>query len=379
MPIRKIEGKKGISYRVYFIYTEDGKKKSYSKSGFKKKTDAKKHEREIISKIEQGKLVYVENKISFNDVFLEYMEIVGQYKYAVSTYKTYMNKFETHIKNVIGESLISSMRFKDIQEFFNGLSNNSRSLNLDIKKIFNVTFNYAIKNDYIEKSPMSMIQVTGYKNVKEKQVISLSELEDLVALLISKDHKRNMFTYYSYAVSLYLGYYLGTRISETLAFEKDDFDFQANEVHINKRLESKDTKNGLYVTDKMKTPCSNAILPLCEPLKGILLEWFKYNPNDLVCCHENGDYIRYELLNRDINKYALKLGFKFNSHMLRYTFSTNLIQNNVSIKTASELSRHSNPTTTLNYYVHTSKEEKQEAIFSVFNQKKVMPKVCQKH
>lgn len=43
---------------------------------------------------------------------------------------------------------------------------------------------------------------------------------------------------YSYIIGMYCGYYLGLRISEILALEKSDFDFEANTVFISKKVES---------------------------------------------------------------------------------------------------------------------------------------------
>lgn len=368
MAIRERRGKKGITYQVYIRYKDKfGVDRSYSKSGFLKKREAIRHENEILIKIEKEDVLLKKPNLTFNEVFYEYMKIVGVKKYAVSTACTYYSKFHTHIENSIGKFLISQIKYKDIQMFFNKLGNNSKALNLDIKKIFSVTFQYAIKNEYVDKNPVSLIEVTGKESIVKKQVLSLEEINQLVDLLTEENTNRDMFVYYAYCIALYIGVYLGTRISETLALEKDDFDFIENTVQINKRLESRDKEKGLYVTHKLKTSSSKATLPVCKPLKEILVRWFEYNDNDLVCCKRNGDYIRYESLNRAINKEAIKLGFHFNSHMLRHSYSTHLISNNVPIKIASELARHSDVSTTLNVYVHPSSVEKEEAISKTFN------------
>lgn len=368
--IRERKNKKGNSFQVYIRYTDKhGKKRSYSKSGFSGIRLAQRHEREVLNLIESGKTdVLIYKNLSFNKVFLEYMEVVGKQRYAVSTYNTYMSKFGKHIQNSIGASLIRTLSYKELQEYFNALGViNTKALNLDIKKIFQVTFNYAMKNEYIEKNPVPYIEVSGKASKEKKQTLSKVELELLVRALVDPSKKKNdPFEYYSYSIAIYIGYYCGTRISETLALEKKDVDFENNLISIDKRLESKDYNRGLYVTSRLKTDASKAVIPMCEPLKAILLEWFKYNHNELVCCKKNGDYIRYENLNRTVNRLAKELGFTFHSHMLRHTFSTNLIQNNVPIKTASELTRHAQVSTTLDIYVHTNQADKEKAIQSTF-------------
>lgn len=368
--IRKRKGSKGnITYQVYIRYTDKyGIKKSYCKSGFQGLRLAQRHEKKVLSLIQNDNMnLMTYDHLTFNQVFLEYMEIEGASKYAISTYNTYMSKFRKHIQDTIGKCLLHSLKYKEIQSFFNGLDNNSKALNLDIKKIFQVTFSYAIKNEYIDRNPMNLISVSGRETCKTKKIISKRELELLVERLEQiAPVRKDPFEYYSYIIALYVGFYCGTRISETLALEKNDFDLDKGYVVINKRLESKDKDSGLYVTSKLKTEASKASIPVCNTLKEILVEWFAYNKNDLVCSKGNGDYIRYEQFDRVTSKEAKKLGFIFHSHMLRHSFTTNLLKHDVSPKTASELCRHAQVSTTLDIYVHPSESDKEKAIQNTF-------------
>lgn len=373
MCIKVIHNKCGDSYRTCIKYKDSkGIEHSYSKT-FKKRKDAEKHEKLMKAKIASEKEIKKECKKTFNQVFVEYMNTTrAKRKYAISTYNTYLSKFKKHVENTkTGKSYISALKNNDIQAYFDdlGQTNNSKALNKDIKKIFQVTFKYALKQDYIEKNPMFDIEVTGKETNKENHILSLSELEKICELLCEKRKGKDMFLNYSYCMALYVGYYTGLRISETLALEKSDIDFGSNIIQISKRLESKDRKKGLYVTSQLKTKSSYSNMPLCEPLKKVLIEWFNYNTNELVCCHENGSYIRYECFNRSILKCAKELGFRLSSHDLRHTFTTNLIRHNndVDIKTAQELVRHSDPNTTIKIYAHSDIDQKRNAINSVFN------------
>lgn len=57
--------------------------------------------------------------------------------------------------------------------------------------------------------------------------------------------------------------------------------------------------------------------------------------------------------------------------MLRHTFATNLITNDVDIKTTQELIRHNNFNTALSSYTHINSEHKNEEINSAFGLKSV--------
>lgn len=175
--------------------------------------------------------------------------------------------------------------------------------------------------------------------------------------------------YESYCIAIYIGYYTGLRISEILALQKDDFDFLNMEVSITKRLESKDTEKGLYITDRLKSHASRSVLPICERLKDILFDWFMNNPYDWVCCNGKGEFLRYELFDRTVRQHANELGIEFHSHMLRHSFVSNLVKHNVSPKIISELTRHANVSTTLNIYAHADEQEKRKAIDITFASK----------
>lgn len=56
------------------------------------------------------------------------------------------------------------------------------------------------------------------------------------------------------------------------------------------------------------------------------------------------------------------LEFHLHPHLFRHTFATRLIEKGVNIVTVSKLAGHANVNTTIKYYIHTSKEEKQSAV-----------------
>lgn len=364
------KSKSGFTWSIRFEY-EDlyGCKQQYSKSGFSTKKEALDHGEKMKAELEKNGGIRYQSELTFNEVFEEYMEVEGKYKYAPSTKMYYMNTFNNHIKNSIGEVKISMLRYKNIQQYFNGLDSKGKATTKNIKKVFCVTFKYAFKNEYVKENPMPMIEARGVENHPIKtDVVTADQLESLVdSLLETSQGRKATFTSYSMCVFLYLGYYLGTRKSETLAICKEDVDFKHNCISINKRVEYHGLKaDELYLTETLKTKGSTAEIPMCQPLKIILQQWFEYNPYDLVCCNEDGDIINPYDVDNVLNKHAQKLGFKFRSHNLRHTYISNLVSNGIDIKTVSELARHSDVRTTLQVYTHTSEEAKRDAINHTF-------------
>ncbi len=365
--------KSGFSWSVRFNYEDSyGIVKQFSKSGFETKKQAldfgtkKKMELE-----ENGGILYNIDK-TFNEVYEEYMEVEGFQKYAPSTILMYQSKFKNYIKNDIGQIKIKDLHYAKLQKYFNKFTEGTKGTHTNIKKVFCVTFKYALRCGYIKENPMPMIEVRGDKEETEKDVITYEQLESLVdSLLTTKQGKHVGFSCYSMCIFLYIGYYLGTRKAETLALTKDDIDFDNDFVYIDKQLEYLGlTNNEFHSVNRMKTKDSKSKLPLCLPLKQILQEWFKYNPYDLICCKEDGSFMNPTTINHTLSENAKSLGFYFTSHMLRHTFITNLVNSGVDVKTTSKLARHSNVTTTLQVYTHVSEKNLENAIDTTFNKEK---------
>lgn len=364
--------KKGYVWVVKFYYKDElGIKRRFSKSGFTSKAEAEKYGIKVQNELKKNHGKKAPSNLTFEDVFNEYMEVEGKYKYSHSTEMYYLNSYKNHVKKNIGQLKITDLHYLSIQKYFNSLDQLGKATNKNIKKVFCVTFKYAQKVGYIDENPMPMIEIRGIDKKTEYEIVTIDQIERLVdSLLEEKQGRKVTFSSYSMCVFLYLGYYLGTRKSETLALTKDDVDFQNNFVYISKRLEYHGLKRSeFHSTNRMKTKGSNAKIPLCQPLKEILLEWFDYNPYDLICCMEDGDFLSPYNVDCVLSKHSKKLGFKFRSHMLRHSFVSNLIHNGVDIKTTAELARHSDVRTTLQVYTQVSEANKVEAIQNTFNVK----------
>ncbi len=225
-------------------------------------------------------------------------------------------------------------------------------------------FNHALKMQYIQFNPLTLVDVQGVENkMDHKNIICDTDFYELVIALKDTDK----FTYFAYAIALEIGFYTGLRISEVLALNKDDIDFENDLIYANKKLVYKGLKKDeFYATHQMKSKKSNSTIPLAQPLKQSLTEWFEINLDDKVICNEDGYYINPNVLSMNVKKLAKTLNIDFHFHMLRHSFITNLVYNGVDVKTVQELARHSNINTTMSVYTHIQEEQKKAAINHVF-------------
>ena len=372
MSIREREGKKGITYQVYFPYKNElGISCIYRKGGFNTKKEAKAHETLLKAQIAKNGYLNQDCELTLDHVFKGYFETFKKRKVSNATIQHYENIYKNHIKQALGHYKIIKLKYPTLQKYFNECSNLSKGLQENIKKVLNNVFKYACKCCYIENNPVSLVDLTGIEPTEKKKTITYQELEMIIETTKNRDCK-DSFRNYSIVISLYIGYYSGLRLCETLALEKSDFDFINNEIHITKQLDciGKQTKV-LKTTNKLKTNSSSAVIPLAEPLKEILVKWFNKNPYNHVICDIEGNYIHDSFIKTTLKQISKKTNIYFHFHMLRHTFISNLANNGVEPQIAKELARHSDIATTMNIYTHVNEDKQKQAINNVFGSKSV--------
>lgn len=377
MSIRKRTSKKiisGYTYQVYFSFVDNmGVHRDYFKGGFVTKKDAQTHE--IIKRKELMDYgdVLANRDITFNEAFEEYMELKGKPEYAKATTQYYLSSHRLYIINTIGKSKLRMLKYRDIQKFFNELDVGISTAK-NVKKIFDVTFRHGMESDYIRETPMHYVKLHNRPD-KKKEVITITKekLDEILEKMIivdkhAPDKDYTQFNYYAYAVAIFIGWYTGLRVSETLGLKKRNFDFENNVIHIEQRLQYHGIKKSdLHDTEKLKTKNSKATIPLASKLKEGLLIWFEKNPYETVVCVIYGNSILPASLNHRIKKVAVAVGIpEFHYHCLRHSFATNLANNDVKPRVRMELVRHASVDTTENYYTHVSNENKTQALESVF-------------
>jgi len=366
MSIIKVASKKaknGYTYKVTFKYKEYGVTTSYSKSGFATKKEAKEHESMVKAEIKEKGCIKKECTKTLDEVYQEFLK-VGCNVYQSNTVYDTKSKFKM-VSVQLRNTPIARIDYPMLQEYFNSIQQKGLERNKSVKKALNRVFKHALKMQYINTNPLELIEIIGIETKLDHDVILDSD--DFYALIGAlKDIEK--FNHHAYAIAVEIGFYTGLRISEAFALDKCDIDFENDIIHVNKKLVYRG-----YTTHLMKSAKSNAIIPLAPPLKQSLIEWFKINPYERIICDIDGIYISPNVLSKSVKKIALSLDINFHFHMLRHSFITNLVTNNIDVKTVQELARHSDINTTMSVYTHIQEEQKKTAINNVF------PKVYSKN
>lgn len=274
----------------------------------------------------------------------------------IRTFERYEQIVEKHIINVLGQYELRDLTPLILQHFITQMLNNgniktnrglsANSVNciisvlqnsLKTAQLLNYTHNY-IANKIVRPK------------IIEKQVLCFSVLEQ------SKIEK---YVLSSNKIKLYgiiLCLYTGLRIGELLALQISDIDFDRHSISISKSCH--DGKRG-RVIDAPKTPSSTRIIPIPKQLCPLLKKLIKNSKCDYLISDKDKpisvrSYQRsFELLLKKLN--IEHKGF----HSLRHTFATRALECGMDVKTLSEILGHKNPNITLNRYVHSMFEHKQ--------------------
>ena len=115
----------------------------------------------------------------------------------------------------------------------------------------------------------------------------------------------------------------------------------------------------IYVQKPEKDEKNNTILRLIPVEKCVAPTLPRAR---LICVYENGKYSSTDSFKYPSRIIHYELGFAFDFHSLRHTHATRLIEAGVSPKTVQARLGHENIETTLQTYVHNTKQMEENAV-----------------
>lgn len=264
----------------------------------------------------------------------------------------------TNINNIYISKYFDIDPKSDYQKIINTLSKlasvYSASLVRSIQGLLLRAFNFAVQNKLIKKN-MPLPLKAKCKDSKKVDSLTKDEQNKIESYILSKHNQYN----YGVLISMYSG----LRLGELLALKWQNIDLKNKVMLIclttSKRLEN---HKQIDIESSPKTLSSTREIPLNNKLISIL-KILKCNNTEYVLTNRKNSKIDYRTYQESFRRLLVKLHIKHHGfHSLRHTFATRLLENNVDIKTISELLGHSTPTITLNRYVHTSLDNKRKAM-----------------
>ena len=294
--------------------------------------------------------------MKLHQVVNRYLESI-KYQIKKRTYLHYQNLYEIYIKKYFDQNtkrLTNEILNTTMQMLLERYSN---SLVKTIKSVLNRSLNFAYENKIMKKQLFITLKIQN-KSEKQIECFSQNEQVQLERYILEKEK------HYHYGILISL--YTGLRLGELLALKWQNVDFKNKILKITLTT-SKCLENHKQISLETtpKTNSSIREIPLTADLIKILKE-LKAESCEYVISNKNGQKVDYRTYQKSFENLLKRLNIKhYGFHSLRHTFATRLLENGVDIKTISELMGHSNPTTTLNRYVHTNMQNKLKAMLKI--------------
>lgn len=223
----------------------------------------------------------------------------------------------------------------------------------DIIILMKVIFKYAVKT-YNIYNPMVGLVLPKRKN-PEIQLLDKTEQWKLQSYIAENQNLGTLGTTLSYST--------GIRIGELCALQWKDIDLEKRILTVSKTIQRIQCKNGanktkLIITDP-KSDSSKRKIPIPECMMSFLHK-FKGNDNDFIVSG-NKKPVEPRTMQYRFSKILKNAELpSVHFHALRHIFASTCVKLGFDIKSLSELLGHSSVEITLNRYVHSSFEQKQE-------------------
>ncbi|MFA3799069.1 site-specific integrase [Leptotrichia hongkongensis] len=291
-----------------------------------------------------------------------------------STYATYTNIIENHLKPVLGKKKINNITNEDLQNFIIlKLSTSKKNLEkgLALKTVKDMTV--LIKNTLKTATQNKLIPFQNFQckfpssfSKSHLKTFSVEEQKILFKYLINNQNSKNL--------GILLCLQTGLRLGEICGLQWQDINLEKSTLTICRTLQKiyikeKNKSYSKTIISTPKTKTSNRIIPLNIDFIN-LIKPFQQNKNNYFITNST-NYLKphcyryyYQKLLHFLNLPKLKF------HSLRHTFATQAVELGIDCKTISEILGHANMNTTLNLYVHPKTEYKRKCLDLIYKKLK---------
>ncbi len=411
--------KKGKKW-YYRFYVEDLSGNLVQKEyvGTESKSETEKLLRQAMDEYESKKIIAKAENLTLGellDIWIEEDLMTGSM--SNGTVELYQNVVKVIKRHPICKRKLATITSEHLQRFMDQVSFGGKDGDFDAKKgynkeyakkplaVLNHAFRFAVfPKRYITYNPMQYVVI--HKREIDAGIFATEDEEDKSVSTLTNEMYRKLIGYlelhHPYAVlPVQISFYTGLRVGEVTGLTWQDinlegqyltvrrsvtYDSQRHKVQIGttkrakvrivdfgnnladilikakRRQEVDENRYGAFYNKcyYKEVVEKNRIYYEYYPLNGSAVVPNDYHLIDFVCRQEDGSLMRPSTLSSLCWHLAKKLpGFEnFHFHVLRHTYTTNLLANGAKPKDVQELLGHSAVSTTLDIYAHATRESK---------------------
>lgn len=394
--------KKGAtwSYRVEFGIVA-GKRNQIERSGFKTKSEATKAMNEVIYNYNSTGDFVENKKISFKEVYDEFIEKEAPATRAYATVVRYKSLYRNHLSEPFDKYYMYQITPQMIDDFINEkMMTYSEEYVKGLFKLLKVLFGFAHKRQYTKKNIFPF--VTTPPDPRHIGEIKTYDENERTAM-----EQRLQGT--NVIVSYYIVLNTGLRESEVFGLQWSDVDFENKKIKVHKQLLFQDrkwcfcplkTKNGYRSVNITDSFCEylRKLKECQEDNKKLYGDGYKRNfvtdrlERNRETLIEIEDFLNVKLNGEMLTTNSIKfmsrvikkdLGISFKFHNLRHTYATILAESGVNPRYVQEMLGHSKLEFTLRYYTHVTEKMgslarnalESNVTFAAFNDVNAIPKL----
>jgi len=387
---KRAKGADVWEFRYYETQADNTRKRKATFVGttnqYKNKSEARVAVEALLLKLNEEKPQHHLGAVTFGAICDRYIEEELPQRY--STRKSYLSNIKLHIRPRWERYLLHQIRPMVVEGWLKNLDMAPKS-KAHIRSVMHLLYECAARWELFNdrRNPIEMVRVKdSTKRRQRPAVLTVSEYEAILGLL--KEPYRTM---------VIVAQCLGLRVSEIAALQWQDFDFERQQLLVQRSI-----VNGNV--DDVKTEYSRDHVPLHESLVEVLLAWSKqalpteegwvfasahtnkpYHPTDiqkrhirpagfcLVACPNCGAGVGVwcsqdrptpngkRLLIHDERKANAGKYSRIGWHTFRHTYRSWLDETGAPMKVQQELMRHASIQTTMNVYGQAMSSSKREA------------------
>ena len=207
-----------------------------------------------------------------------------------------------------------------------------------------------------------MIDSPKIKNYTPKKIFYSNEEIDKISQYFIKSSKIK-----HNHLAIPIAMYTGLRIGEILALQWLDVDLSRKLISVSKNAEHIFGKGSILQTPKTESSIREVAIP--NQLYDILIKFAPQKDEDWdnFVTSNSQQPQGHRTASRCAERLFVKIGVEYKGfHAFRHSYATKMLESGVNAKVVSDLLGHSNISTTLNIYSHTSNDLKKECVDKVF-------------